>query len=341
MEDFIGPVLDWIGRNENILSGLGALAALAALTYTGFRNLRRHIEKRRSNFATSVEPQEIRYCRTTDGKRVAYAITGEGPPMIRALGWFTNLEYEWESPLGRSFWQGLSKYHTLVRYDGRGMGLSEKTLDFSSDTRLADLEAVVDAADFERFVLTGTSEGCSTAIRYAAKYPERVSHLILFGAAVMDPNAANSPPYMEHRKRSKAYYAMIESGWGKASHYKLFADLFLGERASDEEIAYFVELQRSSATLETAVAYYQSMVGTDSGFLAASDVRAQTLLMHNEDDQMVPFQNSVNLASEIPGAVLKPWQGDCHFLMLKSSAGDEYIASIERFLSESGKQPIS
>jgi hypothetical protein len=104
MEEFIGSILGWIGENESVLSGIGALAALAGIAYTGFRNLRqRHAEKELSDFSVTVEPQEIRYCRTTDGKRIAYAITGQGPPMVRSLGWFTNLEFEWQSPLKRSF----------------------------------------------------------------------------------------------------------------------------------------------------------------------------------------------------------------------------------------------
>lgn len=107
--------------------------------------------------------QEIRYCRTSDGMRIAYAITGEGTPIVRSLGWFTHLEAEWSSSLGRSFWQRLSRDHQLIRYDGRGMGLSEATTEFSSETRLKDLEAVVDAVELNQFALTATSEGSRTA----------------------------------------------------------------------------------------------------------------------------------------------------------------------------------
>ncbi len=286
--------------------------------------------------STAVKPrlsepavdQEIRYCRTSDGMRIAYAETGEGTPIVRCLGWFTHLEVEWSSSLGRSFWQRLSRDHKLIRYDGRGMGLSESTTEFSSETRLEDLEAVVDAAELNQFVLAATSEGSRTALRYALRHPDRIKSLILCGSSVEKKPTWDS----DNAKQFRAYLSMIETGWGKESHRKLFADLFLGMSASPEEIDYFMEMQRYSASKEVASAYYSSLGEQNQGFEVAGQIRVPTLILHAKDDQIVPFQFSLDLAAEIPGARLKPLDGDCHWLLLKSARSEEYIKTIEAFL---------
>ncbi len=232
--------------------------------------------------------------------------------------------------MGRSFWQRLSRDHQLIRYDGRGMGLSEPTTEFSSETRLKDLEAVVDAVELDQFALAATSEGSRTALRYAASHPDRVKHLILCGSSVAKEPTRDS----DYSKQIRAYSSMIETGWGKESHRKLFADLFLGMSASPEEIDYFMEMQRCSASKEVASAYFRSMAEHNQGFEVAGQIRVPTLILHAKDDQIVPFQFSLDLAAEIPGARLKPLDGDCHWLLLKSARSEEYIKTIETFLQD-------
>jgi hypothetical protein len=109
----------------------------------------------------------IRYATTSDGLSIAYAATGSGPPLVRVLGWFTHLEVEWKWPKARRLWQRLSEHHSLVRYDGRGMGLSDPAKDFSQEARLRDVEAVVDALGAEKVTLLGMSRGVQDAVRYA------------------------------------------------------------------------------------------------------------------------------------------------------------------------------
>ncbi len=342
MESFIEIVFAWVGENESVLSGMVAIAVLFGLVATG---VRRFTLRPQRSLKTDLEipvadpkaelygatlDQEIRYCRTCDGVRIAYAVSGEGMPIVRSLGWYTHLEVEWSSPLGRSFWQRLSCNHQMVRYDGRGMGLSESTTEFSAENRLKDLEAVVEAAGLDQFALLGASEGSRTALRYVTKHPERVTHLILYGALLQN---AEKPDY-DQIKLQKLYLSMVEAGWGKESHRKMFADLFLGLSASTEEINYFVEMQRSSASQEVATAYVRSLAEREQGFEVAGQIRAPTLILHPKDDQMVPFQNSLDLAAEIPGARLKPLDGDCHWLLLKSARSEEYINTIEAFLRD-------
>jgi len=108
--------------------------------------------------------QEIRFCRTSDGVALAYSAVGTGPYIVRVLGHFTHLEVEWEWPDLRCFWEHLAERHTVIRYDGRGMGLSDRyTGEFTEETRQRDLEAVLTAIGAERTVLLGISEGGWTA----------------------------------------------------------------------------------------------------------------------------------------------------------------------------------
>ena len=340
VEEFIEIVFAWVGENESVLSGMVAIAVLIGLVATGAR---RFALRSQTSLKTALEipvavpktelyestlDQDIRYCRTSDRVRIAYAVSGEGTPIVRSLGWYTHLEVEWSSPLGKSFWQRLSRDHQLIRYDGRGVGLSESTIDFSTENRLKDLEAVVDAAGLDKFALLGCSEGSRTALRYVAKHPERVSHLILYGALVRNAEKKDH----EQIKLDKMYLSMVEAGWDKESHRKMFADLFLGLSASTEEINYFVEMQRSSASQEVATAYIRSLNEREQGFEVAGQISVPTLILHPKDDQIVPFQNSLDLAAEIPGARLKPLDGDCHWLLLKSARSEEYINTIEAFL---------
>ena len=104
---------------------------------------------------TASNEQEIRFCTTADDISIAYASVGNGPPLIRALGWFSHLELEWEWPAGRRFWERLARHHRLIRYDGRGIGLSDRHIDeVSLETRVCDLEAVVEAASVDRFTVS-------------------------------------------------------------------------------------------------------------------------------------------------------------------------------------------
>src|SRR5262249_31985592 len=133
--------------------------------------------------------QEVRYCKAPDGIRLAYAVVGAGSPLLRSAHWLGHLEYDWELPIYRQFLRELAKDHTLVRYDARGNGLSDwggGTI--SLDAWASDMEAVADAAGLERFPLLGFSQGCAVSIVYAARHPDRVSHLILYGGFAVGLN---------------------------------------------------------------------------------------------------------------------------------------------------------
>jgi pimeloyl-ACP methyl ester carboxylesterase len=127
--------------------------------------------------------QTIKFCIAPDGVRIAYAIAGEGPPIVRVGSWFTHLEFDWTSPLLRHMLEGLAEHRQLIRYDVRGTGLSDREIgDISFDHFVSDLGTVVDAVGLKYFPLVATSQGGAVNIAYTARNPERVSHLILLGA---------------------------------------------------------------------------------------------------------------------------------------------------------------
>ena len=118
--------------------------------------------------------QEIRFCRGASGVRIAYAVHGSGPPLVIVSCWLSHLRYDWQSPVWRHFLDDLGALATVVRYDERGFGLSDWTIDdFSLDARLGDLEGVVEAVGLDRFAVLGMSGGSTVAMAYAARHPER------------------------------------------------------------------------------------------------------------------------------------------------------------------------
>ena len=126
--------------------------------------------------------QSIRFRTTDDGVRIAYATSGKGSPIVRPGHWLTHPEYDLKSPVWRHQLLGLSEQHTLVRYDPRGTGMSDRDVgDISPELWLKDLEAVVSALRLDRFALLGMSQGGPAAIRHAVKHREKVTHLILYG----------------------------------------------------------------------------------------------------------------------------------------------------------------
>ena len=124
--------------------------------------------------------QVISFCTASDGARIAYAVMGSGPVLVKAANWMTHLDYDLESSVWRHWLEGLAAGRTLVRYDERGCGLSDWNVEhFNFDGWVDDLELVVDAEGIDRFPLLGVSQGAAVAVAFAARHPERVERLIL------------------------------------------------------------------------------------------------------------------------------------------------------------------
>lgn len=274
--------------------------------------------------------QEIRFCVASDSGRLAYATHGRGASLVRAATWLTHLEYDWESPVWRHWLQQLGERFTVVRYDERGCGLSDRELgELSLERWVADLETVVEAAGVDRFALLGISQGGTVAIAYAVKHPERVSHLVLYGA------------YARGRKRrgdeAQARQAdllrnIIQVGWEEPTPVfrRVFTSLFL-PNGSQEQMEWFDELQRNTTTAEIAIKLRLAREQVDVTALLPQ-VQASTLVIHARDDGMVPFEEGRLLASEIPNAHFLPLEGCNHILLEDEPAWPAFLAAIDTFM---------
>jgi pimeloyl-ACP methyl ester carboxylesterase len=277
-----------------------------------------------------MDSPEIRYCRTEDGVSIAYTTTGSGPPLVRVIGWFTHLEVEWRLPEARLLWERFAQNHLLVRYDGRGMGLSDPVEEFSLATRLADLEAVVEAAGLQRFALLGISEGAQQAIAYAAKHPQRVTQLILYAPGVVPDEDARRAM----AKTFKTWLFMIEEGWDKpsATYHDFMPKLFLGSNATPERIRWFTELTQASAPGPRAAKYFRLAAHGPELLDLAKALTVPTLIVQRSGDNLAPVDWSRRLAARIPGARFLLQEGDDHTLVMGGPGAEDFVEAVERFL---------
>ena len=275
--------------------------------------------------------QEIRFCTTADGVNIAYAVTGSGPVIVRALSHFTHLEMEWEWPDLRRFWERLAADHTVVRYDARGMGLSDPfSGEFTEETRQRDLEAVLNAVGAGRAALLGISEGGWTAATYANEHPQQITHLVLYGAYCRGARAR--PGY--DAEEDEALVTLIRKGWGRdtAAFRQVFTSLFFRPDADPRLIAHFNELQRVSAVPETAARYYGSLHRRGDGRDLFRGLRLPTLVIHSRDDIAVSAEEGRLLASIIPGAQLVLLPSGAHYFPTDSNVANLAASAITRFL---------
>jgi pimeloyl-ACP methyl ester carboxylesterase/DNA-binding CsgD family transcriptional regulator len=279
--------------------------------------------------SSDAPPQEIRFCRAADGVRLAYAIHGSGPPLIVASCWLSHLQYDWQSPVWRHFLDQLGALATVVRYDERGFGLSDWTVDdFSLPARLADLEAVVDASGVERFALLGMSGGSAVAMAYAIAHPERVSRLILYGTACGEPVAFSPDELAEE----ETYRSMIRVGWAKEDpeFRRVFTMRFI-PGATEEQLRWFDDLQRMSTSAENAVASRVARQQVDiEGDIPK--ISAPTIVLQAIGDRSTTFDNAVSVSSLIPNARLVPLQSNNHILLADEPAWRVFIDEVTSFL---------
>ena len=281
--------------------------------------------------AQAASSQEIRFCQTVDRVNIAWASVGRGPALVRALGWFSNLEYEWAWPRARRFWELLGEGRRLIRYDGRGMGLSDPWSKFSPELRLRDLEAVIAASGERRFDLVGLSEGCGTALTYAVRNPSRVRRLVLYG-----PPAFLFLEYTDELKSlGRVMRELVKAAWGGSGNPLfggMLAQLFVGQSADAETRELFDRMQRASTDRDTALAYLHAMPADARD--EARKLSVPTLVVHRRGDAIAPFQAAKAAAAIIPGARFVPLAGDNHWPMADDLSAPVMLRSITQFLDE-------
>jgi pimeloyl-ACP methyl ester carboxylesterase/DNA-binding winged helix-turn-helix (wHTH) protein len=277
--------------------------------------------------------QRIRFCTAPDGVRIAYATSGSGPPLVKPANWLTHLEFDWESPVWSPWLRELSRGHTLIRYDERGSGLSDRDVaELSFDAWVRDLETIADELALERFPLLGISQGCAVAVAYAAAHPERVSRLVLYGGYVRGRFRRKQTP--EQLAEAKLVMQALPLGWGRdnPAFRQFFATIFLPE-GTPEQHRWFGELQRTTTSPETAVRLRTAAGEIDVSGLAPR-VRAPTLVLHATGDAAVPFNEGRELAALVPGARFVPLDSRNHILLEDEPAWARFVQEVRSFLDE-------
>jgi len=329
-----------LDRNISTLrKALGAQASgrpfIETVTRVGYRFLAPVIE---SNTVLTPSPgeispstrQEIRFCVTPDKVRLAYSTIGAGHPLVKVANCFNHLDFEWESPIWRHWVRDLAGSTSILRYDGRGNGLSTwDVADISFESWVHDLEVVVDAAGLDKFALFGNSQGGAIAIAYAVRHPERVSHLILCGAYSRGAYHRGQADAVEVRR---ALETLVQLNWGKTnpSFFQVVTNLYIPEKVSDEDQCWFKDLQVISVSPENLVKTMRACDDINVRPLLPS-ISVPTIVFQADRDRIAPPEEGRILAAEIPGAQFVPLPTANHILLSEEPAWRLFLEELSSF----------
>lgn len=279
-----------------------------------------------------LQRQTISFCTTPDGVRIALATVGRGPPMVKAANWLNHLELDWYSPIWAPMFRELARDYRFIRYDERGNGLSDwRIADLTFEAFVRDLETVVDETTTGPVPILGISQGCAVAIEYAARHPERVSHLILWGGYAQGWRVNASP---EVRAEREAIFTLVRQGWGRPdpAYRHLFSATFMPS-ATSAELDWFNNFQRETVSPENAVRFLEVFADIDVRH-RLQDVRAPTLVMHARGDQRIPLALGGAIAAGIPGAEFVTLDSYNHLLLGREPASAAFVGHIRQFLAD-------
>ena len=277
--------------------------------------------------------QHVRYVTTSDGVKIAWSELGHGLPLVKAATWLTHLQFDLQSPIWAHWIAFFAEHFRYIRHDERGCGMSDRRIEnLSAAHWVDDLEAVVDAACINRpFALLGISQGAATAIRYAARYPQRVSHLILYGGYAVGGNRSDD----EHRREMyRAVTEVVRLGWG--SENPAFRQLFTSRfvpGGSQTQLDWFNELCRRTTSTENASALLAARGDVDVRD-CLSRVRTPTLVLHATHDQVAPLEQGRYLASNIRGAEFVALDSRNHVLLQNEPAWNDFKSAVLEFTGQ-------
>ena len=280
------------------------------------------------------EKQDIRFCITEDGVRIAFASAGDGPPLVKTANWLNHLEFDWQSPVWRHLLHELTADFRLIRYDERGNGLSDwKVEDLSIEALVHDLETVVDAAGLDRFPLLGISQGCAVAISYAVRHPQRVTCMVLHGGYAKGWRVRANPSEIAKRE---AMLTLVREGWGQdnPAFRQIFTSWYIPD-GSLEQMHWWNDLQRISTSPDNAVRLMIELGKIDVTHLLPQ-VAVPTLVLHSRDDAAVPFAAGRELATSIPGARFLSLDSRNHVILEQEPAWPRFRDEIRSFLRTQG-----
>ena len=279
----------------------------------------------------SVTSQRIRFCTSRDGTRLALATCGAGPPLVRAAHWLSHLDHEVRCPLWGPWLSLLARRHTVIRYDGRGCGLSDRDVaDLSVERSVEDLEAAIEASGLDRFVLFGATIGGMTAVAYAARHPERVSHLVVVGALSVGRMVRS--PTVELIEKTQLELKAIELGWANDNPaFRQFFTSLLIPDSTPAQARSLNELMLLACSPQSAIGRLQPFHHIDLREVATK-VRCPTLVFHSRSDARIPFEQGRALAALIPDARFVPLESRNHWVVDTEPAWQRFVGELEQFL---------
>src|SRR5262245_62004288 len=273
--------------------------------------------------------QQVRFCTSSDGVRLAYAIAGKGPPLVRAPHWFAHLEHDWTNPAVRPWVEDLSKRYTVLRFDQRGTGLSDRDVpEISFEAHVRDLTAVIEAAGFERFAMRGLSQGAASGIVYAVNHPERVTHLVICGGFVRGWAKRGSAEMMEQREMQ---VQLIKFGWDRAdpSFRQVFSTQFMPDAPIDAIHSFndFMPLT-SSAKVAAEIFSKNSYIDVRE---EARRVTCPALVLHGRGDMRIPYEEGRLAAGLIPGSTFVSLETRNHLMTQGEPAWRQFLDELGGF----------
>jgi pimeloyl-ACP methyl ester carboxylesterase len=281
----------------------------------------------------SARDQEITFCRTPDGVNIAVASAGRGKPLIFHSTWLNHIEYEWQHPVRAPLLHFLANRFRLLRFDVRGVGLSDRdAADISFEGFGRDLETVFDALDLRCPALIGIAPGAPLAIAHAVRHPERVSKLVLHGAYALGRNRRHSP---QQREMADALIALMQQGWGDehSAFMRMFSTRYLPS-GSPEQITLMARLAFLSTSHENALKVMIESCEIDVLDLLPK-VSVPTLVLHCQHDSVVPFDEGRRVAMSIPNARFVSLESENHIPLPGEPAWAKFTAELAAFLSDS------
>jgi pimeloyl-ACP methyl ester carboxylesterase/DNA-binding CsgD family transcriptional regulator len=277
--------------------------------------------------------QDIQFCAAPDGVKLAYAVSGDGPPLVMSATWLTHLEHQWESLAWRPWLDAFSGEFKLLRYDQRGCGLSDRDpQDLSFEVWIRDFESIIDAAGFRQFSILATCQGGPIAIEYAARHPQRVRKLVLYGTYSLGRMRWEHLP--KEVEKARGLTQLIRIGWAQENHalLQMWADAFQ-PGGTVAHMRSWCEQQRAATSAETAARLLQIGWNVDVRE-AARKIKCPVLILHPTRDEVVPIEGGRLLVSLIPGSRFVEIDSENHMPLADEPAWPRLVSEIRGFLAE-------
>lgn len=304
------------------------------------RVARYHYASHRSLGSMPQPAEQIRFCTSRDGTRIAYAVSGTGPPLLWAGHWIRHLKLDWETPVWRPWLSLLTRNHTVIRYDWRGFGLSDQNgVEFSLERHVEDCEAVVAAAGLKSFVLFGLSSGTSMGLAYAVRHPERVDKLVLFGCQTCGRLIRGMTA--RETEEAETRLKLVELGWSNETPaYGQFFTVMHMPDANPDQTRSYNELLRRISSPSNVINLVRALWAIDAREVVPR-VLCPTLVLHSRQDAIIPFEEGRQVASLISGAQFVPLESRNHILLDTEPAWQQLVGALDDFLPVAAAPPAA